>query len=630
MGSLASTFPFTRCNHMNKIRNLLALGLLAASASLAGGLLPYAERVLKYPSDSTLDPYLQNHWAGWRSRFVLSSGIIKATKPDYTAAYVSEGQSYGMLLALWFNDKKTFDQIYQATQSNFWGGTNSPWYAWIIGPSPNNRDNNFAGDADQDILGALIFASALVDANLWADGSPSYKVQAIAILKSIEANMVDGSNLIRSWNNSSGIYNPSYHMPGWCQVFKEFGAANGVTTTNWDDVHTAEYGLFNAQPSASSGMVRNWSTSSGGSASANGQTETPSLADMSFDAIRVPYRISLDNLWYHTPAAGKWCNDVWNAGVVRSVSPGMYQLNNPPTLWGWGTASLQYSDAAYEKPMTEAMWGACGSTVLDSSNASLLAGNAISSYIIAKLKGPTNYFTTSDSTPANNYYAQSLEILGSLVISGRAWNVWDDLKHTWTPPDTTSKVIKALTATPTSVAMGANTTLTASFNHAVNWTLTFTGGTSKATYVVGPTLSSSISTQWNTTDYSRLTKFAAGETVTAVVSGPWAAGTAGTSATIAIAAANGIQAPQSHLSAFAWTAEGLRVPAGLVEEGQSVQVRVLDLSGRQQGAMRSATAHASGNATVLDVAPQHMAQAGFVEIRTANGEVERLLLPPIR
>jgi hypothetical protein len=74
----------------------------------------------------------------------------------------------------------------------------------------------------------------------------------------------------------------------------------------------------------------------------------------------------------------------------------------------------------------------------------------------------------------------------------------------------------------------------------------------------------------------------------------------------------------------------LRLPTGLVEDGQSVQVRVLDLSGRQVGSARSATAHLSGNATVLDLAPQHMDKAGLVELRTANGDVERLLLPPVR
>jgi hypothetical protein len=73
----------------------------------------------------------------------------------------------------------------------------------------------------------------------------------------------------------------------------------------------------------------------------------------------------------------------------------------------------------------------------------------------------------------------------------------------------------------------------------------------------------------------------------------------------------------------------LRLPTGLVQDGQVVEVRVLDLSGRQQGAMRSATAHVSDGATVLDLAPQHTAQAGLVELRF-GGNVERLMLPPIR
>lgn len=623
---------------MNQSRFKHLLGILCLGATISSaGILPYTERSLKYPTEQGWQAQLVKHWTYWKAKFNTAGGIIQGTKPDNTSAETSEAQSYGLMLALWFNDKTTFDQIYSATQSNFWGGSN---YAWIISPT---KDPNFAGDADQDICGALIFASALVDSGYWSNptnGAPAYKTQAIAVLKEVESGFVDGSNLIRSYNNSSGIYNPSYHMPGWGQIFKEFGAANGVTTTNWDNVRTAEYGLFNKQPFAKDGMARNWSDGSGNAGNPGNGTETPSNGDMSFDAIRVPYRIGLDAIWYpsHTQAIA-WCKSVWASGVVIADTAGMYTLSGgSPVLWGWGTrtASPAFSDAQYEWALTIPMWGTAAVAVADSST----AGTAATSRSINRMKpGVMNqsYFvlsansdTTLATSPNKNYYAQSLALLGTLAMDGLAWNVWDDLKNKWTAPDTNVHVTQALTATPNSVALNGSTTLTAQFSHSISWKLTLTGATSGATYTGLSGTGTSVSAIWTPASEHGLGKsFVAGETVTASLSSSWTTAPTGISTTVSILAANGILPSGAHLSAFSWTSEGLRLPSGLVQDGQVVEVRVLDLSGRQQGAMRSATAHVSDGATVLDLAPQHTAQAGLVELRS-GGNVERLMLPPIR
>ena len=611
---------------------LVAIGMLAATSSAA--FLTYAEPQLKYPAENGWETNLKAHWDYWKGKFNTNGGIIVGTKPDGSDAYTSEAQSYGMLLALWFNDKYAFDQIYGATQTNFWSKGSGNNYAWLIGPSPLKLDPNFAGDADQEICGALIFASALVDAKIWADGNPSYKAQAITILTNIASTsgMLDGSHLIRAYNNSNGLYNPSYMMPGWIQIFKEFGAANGVTDPGWDAVRTAEYNLFNNEPNAKYGMARNWDSDPG-----NG-TETPSNTDMSFDAIRVPYRIGLDAIWYqkHSQAVA-WCKSVWDnsSNGVNPSTPGMYLVNGP-TLWGWGTkdaANGPFSDAQYEWSLPVAMWGTCAAAVQDSSTNGATAMSVIMSSLKKGVLGhdyfllSSNPDTTSKSAPNKNYYAQSLALLGALAVDGRAWNVWDDLKNTWTVPDTTTKVTLALTATPSSIPLNTSTHLRAKFSHSISWTLRLTEATG-ANYTITGT-GDSISTDWNTSSHRLNPGFTAGSVAVAGTR-PWTTPPAGTTTTITVTAADGIQPVQSHLSAFAWTSEGLRLPANLVDEGASVQVRVLDLSGRQVGASRSAVAHVSGNATVLDLPVQHTAQAGFVEIRTANGGVERLLLPPIR
>jgi endoglucanase len=620
-------------------KTVALLGLLAGTSSAK--FMPYAERVLKYPTEQGWETNLQSHWTYWKAKFLNSDGTITATKPDGTAAKVSEAQAYGMLLALWFNDKASFDKIYLATQNSFYN-SGSKWYKWIISPT---TDANFAGDADQDILGALIFASALVDSGVsgWSNpsnGAPAYKTQALTLLSSIYTNFVDAGNgyRINSWPSAGdGIRNPSYHMPGWYQVFKEFAAKNSVTGQNWDGVRTGAYALMNAQPNAAKGMARNFSSGSGGSPS--GGTSSPNNYDMGFDACRVPWRMGLDAMWYpsHSQAVS-WCKSVWNSGFVKPDTAGMYTISGP-TLWGWGTYNASngpYSDAQYEWAMTVALWGAASVAVADSCSACTIAA----ARSIGRIKtGVTkqDYFvisantdTTQSASPNKNYYAQTLALLATLAMDGRAWNVWDDLMNKWTAPDTSTKMVTNLTATPSTLDLTTTTHLYAKFSHDASVKLTFTGKTSGTVYTTAvQTTADTVSLNFTPGTNHPLGKtFTAGEQITVTIVGPWTTAPAGATTTLTINASS-INVRREHRSVLGWTAEGLRIPADLLADGQSVQVRVLDLAGRQQGPVRQAVSRSAGQDAILDIAPQRTNGAGMVELRSGDA-VELLLLPPVR
>ena len=608
----------------------LALGLLVTVSSAK--FLPYPERSMKYPEEQGWEAHLQSHWTYWKSHF-LNDGLVTATTPSGTVSNVSEAQSYGMLLALWFNDQTTFNAIWTTTENKFWQ-SGSKWYAWNI----TNFDANFAGDADQDIAGALIFASALVDSGYWSNstvGGNTYKSKALILLPSLWSNFVDQSNhQIQSYPSAgNGSRNPSYHMPAWDSVFQEFATKNGLSES-WSSARTAAYNLFSVQPSAADGMARNFSTSTGDGGSG---TSSPNSYDMGFDAIRVPWRIGMDAIWYHNHNAVSWCESVWNHSVVNPDSAGMYTISSSigsSKLYGYSTGS----DSKYELAMPTTMWGTCAVSVQDSSS----KGYTAASKLLGRLTpGVVNhdYFlltsnsdTTTSSAPNKNYYTQTLSLLGALAMDGRAWNVWDDLMHKWTAPDTFAKVT-SLTATPdTLYALTGTTKIRAKFSHSISWTLTMTGSSSGSYTYTGT--GDSINVSWTpSTNKTGLKAYTMGESVAAKVSYSTTTvvptGTA--SLTLYLVSSSGLSETRgSHLSALSWTTAGLRLPPGLVENGQSYDVRVLDLMGRQQGVSRTAVARSSGDVTVLDLQPQRMDKAGFVEVRSPDGSRVQLMLPPVR
>ena len=481
---------------------LLPVVLLGAAGAQA--FLPYPERQLKYPRVPSWDTKIPAIWSGWKTRFVVN-GLVQANDPNNNKKPVSEGQSYGMLLAVWMGDQATFNAIWSATESKFWreNVNNDPkadWYSW------DGNDQNYAGDADIDIAGALIFASALVDSGYWTNhtvGGNTYKAKAKIVLQSVMDNFIDkGANYrVNSWPNAGdGIRNPSYHMPQWYPVFKEFAAANGMPAYDWDAAAKGAYDLFDAQPNSRFGMARNFSKGDG--TSPNGGISSPNNFDMGFDAIRVPYRIGMAAMWYNHARALSYADNVWkNATANQGVSAkqaGMFSVSNA-ALWGW-------SEGQYEKFLPRSMWGTLAQGSRKVSALADAKADSLVSQVVISLTGNTfiageEQDTTKTTSPNKNYYAQSLGLLGVVAMAGRAWNVWDDLKNKWTVPDTAAQVVSPMTATPSTipVAVAGNiqkSKVTITLSKPVRWTLRLTGRTSKARYDSIAT-SSSIELNWS-------------------------------------------------------------------------------------------------------------------------------------
>lgn len=619
---------------MNLRKLSTALGLVVALAGASGAaILPYPERVMKYqPSSPTWDLYLQNHWTDWKARFG-NNGYILGMTPSGQLSQISEAQSYGLLMAAWFNDEAFFMSTWQQTTSRFQFGTHFSW-------KPGS-DEGFAGDADQDIVGALIFASALQDSGYWKSKTYNWKSLAQTWMGNIAGYILNSDNTIKVYRGKDKeLQNLSYALFHWYPVFKDFCSKNGMTNCpNWDAVRTASYKLLNANDPSNYGIVSNWCNQDGGGAS-SGTQSMPNDADMGFDAIRVPWRVGLDILWNHNTAAITYANNVWKNGKIDPLQAGMYSYGSKQ-IRGWGDPNNNYDGAEYEKFMTRAMWGALAVPLGTAANtqaaaaADALLNKGSFGTWYQKLKA-WNYFADccTDTTAANGlnnarkiYFAQSLGIMGSLAMSGRAWNIYDDLMNKWTAPDTTTKVLTPLAGTPSSIVAGTETTvITAKLSKSITWKLTLTGVTSKKVLTVTGT-GSDISYSWKGTGGIPATTQWGIEDVNVELTGAWAT-TPATAKTVITLKKGSSVLNRGRISALSWTSQGLLVQEGTLSAGISYEAREVNIQGATLATYPAVSAQLVDGGIRLAI-PKQATGLGlhFLDVRGSDGSFESILLP---
>jgi endo-1,4-beta-D-glucanase Y len=614
-----------------KLGWMIGLIALICGASQAA-LLPYGEPKLKYPAYSNQDARLLNVWRGFKTRFIRG-GEVLGTDVQSNPMVTSEGQATGMLLAVWMNDQAAFDSLWKATESGFWN-TGSRWYNWTKGNS------SFSGGAEVNICGALIFASALVDLGYWVKpAGTNYKDKAIVVLKSIEANVIDKTNnyRINSWPGAGdGIRNPSYHMPQWYPIFEEFAAVNNVTGMDWDAAAKGAFDLIETQPNSKRGMARNYSNGSGGTSS--GGTSWPNSYDMGLDAIRVPYHMGMAAIWHKSklPRAANWCESVWANGSVNPEKPGMYRVD-AAALWGWDDGVVP---GEYEECISRAMWATAAVAVHgdDASSASALStlGRAFSSKHLVPgmdhLEGAATDTLLSTFT-GRNYFAQAYGLLGALALYGRAWNVWDDLKHVWVVPDTGTSFVDPLTATPATIqqtplgstpAASQISTITATLSKSVSWTLRVKGRTTGAVYVATGT-GTQVSIEFHSLRKSLGTTQTFGLEIADVrllFNGLDTTANTSCKATLTITGNPTAVAPRAVRGdgSVRWVAGGLELQDPAWRPGDRVQVRILDLGGR---VMQSSDAVLASAQAGVQINTPLDASAGVRVLELGNGAIRR-------
>jgi endo-1,4-beta-D-glucanase Y len=137
-------------------------------------------------------------WEEYKANFISNDGRIIDYRRDLISH--SEGQGYGMLLSVIYDDRTAFNAVWQWTKSNLQVRADS-LFAWQWGKRPNGEwkviDYNNATDGDILIAYALLRAQ-----ERWHDGG--HKNEALKIIQGIR------TNLSIDWHGHTFLL-PGYH-----------------------------------------------------------------------------------------------------------------------------------------------------------------------------------------------------------------------------------------------------------------------------------------------------------------------------------------------------------------------------------------------------------------------------------
>lgn len=304
-------------------------------------------------------------WAGYKENYIFCGadcgndlGLVYDPSISYLAP--SEGVGYGMLMAVMMDDQPTFDTVYDAAHAIMLD-RNTGLFHWRADNRGQIEGRSSATDAELDIAAALIFAERRVANGEWMQhGERPYGERASALLDSIWRYEVGEGRYLKAgdqFGNGQDITNLSYFAPAWFRLYNAFEDGE-----RWTPVIEQGYESLYATAGAPFGLAPDWSMADGSAAfDTCNRISRPANAcryEMFYDAIRVPWRVGLDCLWYDEPRACEWSQRT--AAFLNSRPDDqfarMYDLSGNPivdyqdeTMLGmWLVASLAAEDTALQ------------------------------------------------------------------------------------------------------------------------------------------------------------------------------------------------------------------------------------------------------------------------------------------
>ncbi|MCR5536337.1 MAG: hypothetical protein K6F05_02880 [Succinivibrio sp.] len=153
-----------------------------------------------------------NAWDDYKSRFVTKEGAVVDTY-NHNMTH-SESQGYGLMFALAYDDKATFDLILDWTNTHIKNPKNNLFY-WAYRPQEQDptADKNNASDGDLFIAWALLKAH-----KKWANIQYARQAEQIAtgLIRTVITKFAGKQVLLPGENgfyyNSSVVLNPSYFI----------------------------------------------------------------------------------------------------------------------------------------------------------------------------------------------------------------------------------------------------------------------------------------------------------------------------------------------------------------------------------------------------------------------------------
>ena len=287
----------------------LATGAAAKTEPRAGLSLAQAEAPSPAATATALPAgWLQQAWDKYKQRFVRSGRVID----DVNKISHSEGQGYGMLIAVKAGDRAGFDEIWRWTKRELYiDPSGLAAWQWNEKSNPNVTDRNNASDGDILIAWALVEAGAKWRSAEYVDAARAI-VSALGRLNTSQTPsgpaLVPGRVGFAAEDHPDGqVLNLSY----W--VFPAFDRLKGLgPETDWSEIQATGLRLIRESRFGPMRLPADWIAI--GSAPSAPAKNFP--ARFSYNAIRIPLYLAWAKIPQPDllrPFAGLW-NEKLNLG----------------------------------------------------------------------------------------------------------------------------------------------------------------------------------------------------------------------------------------------------------------------------------------------------------------------------
>lgn len=253
---------------------------------------------LSYPRSADVRDVERAYAAFWDEIVTAqgAGGFLRTRRPDTpdgeVNSTVSEGISYGMLMAVMMDDQASFDAFFRYAE--LWSNENGLMCWYIAADGSRALGRGAASDADEDIAWALLLAS-----QKWGGSgglSASYEALAVRQIARIYEFEVDHDKWPDmflpgdEWRGKN-VFNPSYFAP---YQYRAFGEVTG-NVAGWGRVVDRGYEILDRclneqNGNKENGLVPAWCTFEGRPVEAFVGAEQ----NYQTDSARLPFRMALD------------------------------------------------------------------------------------------------------------------------------------------------------------------------------------------------------------------------------------------------------------------------------------------------------------------------------------------------
>jgi endo-1,4-beta-D-glucanase Y len=248
----------------------------------------------------------------WKADTVTSNGAGGARRVQrlasdpvnmYTPAgsTVSEGISYGMMMAVFMNDRPLFDDLWNYSQKHLNGNGLMHWS--ITADGMGTPGEGAATDADEDIAFALVMAHRQWGARGALDETYlSHARRQIDRIWEFEVDHGERAGMLLPGDGWRGrdVFNPSYFAP---DQYRLFGEVSG-NVAGWQRVIDTGYAIVekslnDASGNRDNGLVPAWCTAGG----APVEAFPGAMTNYQYDSARLPFRVGQDFAYHKEPRA---------------------------------------------------------------------------------------------------------------------------------------------------------------------------------------------------------------------------------------------------------------------------------------------------------------------------------------